>query len=91
MLAAGNALDDREEKMDKDYEELDDYKKALDDYKKSTDLAMSIVKEAKELFRVRENQLDWVAGQLGMGPRATVHMLVCSECAKSMVNDEVFT
>ena len=78
MLAAGNALVDKEDKLEKDYEELDDYKKALDDYKKSTDLSMSIVKEAKELFRVRENQLDWVAGQLGMGPRASVHMLVCS-------------
>ena len=95
MLAAGNALVDKEDKLEKDYEELDDYKKALDDYKKSTDVwrcrVSEIVKEAKELFRVRENQLDWVAGELGMGPRASVHMLVCSECAASMVNDEVFT
>ena len=71
MLAEGNALVDKEEKMEKDYEELDDYKKALDDAWKEINLA-------KEWFRVRENQLDWVAGELGMGPRASVHMLVCS-------------
>ena len=49
MLAEGNALVDKEEKMEKDYEELDDYKKALDDAWKEINLA-------KEWFQVHNQR-----------------------------------
>ena len=91
VLDAEEALDDRQEcidewddRQDERQEALDFGEKYLDDHEKGLD-------NYKKTIQIRENQLDWVAGQLGMGPRASVHMLVCSECAESMVNDEVFT